>query len=107
MTDSNITPLHPDPVETLKGKFRDGWSVVVEGRQIPRLVLRDHGDHVSFSLDGRFRLDVPRELAHPVASFVANAMAIGAGYPWFGADTKDRPFAPRLTQLGGDPETET
>ena len=105
MTDDNVTQLHPDPIESLKGIPRDGWTVVVEGREIPRLVLRDHGgDHVSFTLDGRFGLDVPRDLAHPVASFVANAMAIGAGYPWLGAETKDRPFAPRLMQLGGDPD---
>jgi hypothetical protein len=68
-------------------------EVMVDGRLIPNLECRRDGDTITFLLDRRFALDVPIDLAIPVASFVANAMAIGAGYPWHGAESKSAPFA--------------
>lgn len=74
-------------------------TVIVDGRAIPRLRMLRKGDMVSFTLDGRFGLDVPKEHATSVAWFVANAMAIGEGYPWLGAESKSRPFAPKCMEI--------
>jgi hypothetical protein len=83
-------------------------AVIIEGRAIPKLLMLRRGDTVNFTLDGRFGLEVPKEHAIPVAHFIANAMAIGAGYPWHGADSNSRPFAtpciPIEFPTKGDPQ---
>lgn len=103
MADDNIVKFPPrDAPEFLVGPFRE-WRVVVDGRMIPGLTgCRDGDDRTCLVLDHRFGLTVPNEYAYGVASFVANALAIGAGYPWYGAETKDRPFAARSMQFGPD-----
>lgn len=81
--------------EWIVGPFEE-YRVIVDGRMIPRLgaVRQDDGGVVLF-LDNRFMLRVPEEgLAYQVAAFVANALAIGEGYPFAGAESKSRPFAP-------------
>ncbi len=74
-------------------------EVMIDGRLIPNLECRRDGDIITFVLDRRFALDVPIDLAIPVASFVANAMAIGAGYPWHGAESKSVPFAMKCMEI--------
>lgn len=82
-------------------------EVSVDGRIIPRLECRRDGEIITFVLDRRFAIDVPHTLAIPFAYFVANALAIGAGYPWCGAESRDMPFAPKaMCVTGGLPGQE-
>jgi hypothetical protein len=82
------------------GPERRGNSVIVEGRRIPHLTCFEHPESISFVLDGRWQINVPREMATTVAWFVANAMAVGEGYAFLGSETKGRPFAPQVHCLG-------
>jgi hypothetical protein len=102
MTDNIVKlPDPPKPPEWMIGPFEE-WRVVIEGREIPKLQARKFESRpgtVSFLLDHRFGLDVPEELAYQVAWYVANAMAIGAGYAYLGADEKFKPFAVKLNAI--------
>ena len=73
--------------------------VVIEGRLIPNLTARRDGDSVTLVVDDRLSVTIPSDVAYQVAWLVANAMAIGAGYPSLSAETKDRPFAPQARGL--------
>ncbi len=102
MTEDNVVKL-PDPPkspEWIVGPFEE-YRVVIHGRMIPDLTaLRLKGGGVMLSLDHRFLIEIPDEgLAYQVAAFVANALAIGSGYPFSGAETKERPFAPKAIAI--------
>ncbi len=102
MSDDNVVQLPPltEPPEWIIGPF-ESWRVVIDGRMIPRLnAFRQTDGRVTLILDGRFLLDLPSDgIARRVADFVANALAIGAGYPWMGADGKEMPFAPKVSEV--------
>lgn len=100
----NVTTLGADDkrrseseslVQSMFGAEQSGSILIVDGRAIPDITIREEGDEICFVLDQRLAFNFPRELAHQAAAFAANAMAIGAGYPWLGADSKTQPFAPR------------
>lgn len=76
--------------------------VLVHGRVIPKLTAIRRNGTVVFTLDQRFGLEVPDEFALPVAAFVAQAMAIGAGYPSASAESRDKPFAPQVGRMEAD-----
>lgn len=78
---------------------RGGQCIIVEGRKIPHLTGYEKEGETWLTIDERFTIPVPTELAVQVAWFVANAMAVAAGYSHLGAETKDRPFAPRVQQI--------
>ncbi len=87
-------------VKSLFGAITDAATCVVEGRQIPRLMIREREDgQIELILDRRFAIDVPPTLAPQVAWLVANALAIGEGYTHLGAETKDSSFAPKVMTL--------
>lgn len=94
---------HSDPAlmcDGMKGVKMSGYAVVVEGRSIPRLTMRDHSsDKITLILDGRFAIDVPKEHAQPFAWMIANALAIGEGYAFLGSENKEKPFAPQVARL--------
>jgi len=97
----NVTELkQPKPLDPLVGPFAPQYRVIVDGRAIPKLTGFRDGDLTALVLDGRLSISVPPELAHQVAWFAANAMAIGAGYSHLGAETKDQPFAPQCVEIG-------
>lgn len=101
--DDNVSQFpKKEPLDPLVGPF-EYYKIVVEGRAIPGLSGYHDGDMVGLVLDHRLSISVPRELAHQVAWFAANAMAIGAGYSHLGAESKDRPFAPQCIELGEVP----
>ena len=106
MGDANVTdfPNSSDPIRAMKGPQQSGYQVIVEGRAIPKLTMIDDGPVISLILDGRFCVPVPRDLAPQVAWLVANALAIGEGYPFLGSASKERPFAPEVRGivLGGE-----
>lgn len=93
-TDDNIIQLpREEPPDLLVGPFQE-WRVQVEGKIIPRLTGFREGDRVWLVVDHRHAASFSKEDAYGAATLIAQAMAIGEGYPWFGAETKDMPFAP-------------
>jgi hypothetical protein len=58
------------------------FPLVVNGWTVPHLEAQNKRDGgVYVSLDNRFGLDLPDELAGPVLSFMANVVAVAMGYP--------------------------
>lgn len=102
MDENNVVNLPPrkEPPDLLIGPF-EVWKVSVEGRIIPGLTGHPDGNRIALVVDGRFSASFPKELAHDAAWLIAQALAIGAGYPSLGAETKGRPFAPIGCQVGG------
>lgn len=102
MTD-NVTKF-PEPEKApplLVGPFQE-WRVMVQGRLIPLLTGYKHEDgRVSLTLDHRMGADFPNEeIAAQAAWMIANALAIGQGYPSMMGLSKDRPFASQGFQVG-------
>lgn len=93
----NITQLHQEP-QWIIGPF-ETYHVVINGRLIPNLTARRRGEKTSITVDGRITITVPNETAYQVAAFAADVLAIGAGYSHAGAESKDRPFAPRVAEI--------
>lgn len=97
MSEDNVTPFPAKPL-TLQfiGPFHE-WRVSFDGRMIPLLSGKQTPDgRVHLCLDHRFGAEFStHEDAHQAVYLIANAMAIGAGYPSMYAETKDRPFAPQ------------
>lgn len=92
----NITPF-PKPQEQpdlLIGPFKE-WRVQVEGRIIPNLTGFHDGDKIALVVDKRFSASFAPDDARQAAWLIAQALAIGAGYPSLGATSKDIPFAPK------------
>ncbi len=94
-----------DRPQLLFGPF-ETWSVIVSGREIPRLTGRRTEDgRINLIVDGRF-MGGPfsEEDAEQAAHLIAQALAIGAGYSNLEADAPGRPFAHIITHLGEMPE---
>lgn len=89
----------PAKQEWLIGPF-EYHAVVIEGRRIPRLTAHRTPDGINLIVDDRFCVLLPEDVAADVAWLVANALAVGAGYPCLSAENKDRPFAPKVFQVG-------
>lgn len=89
--------------EFMIGPFEE-YRVVLEGKLIPKLTARHEGDEIALILDHRLSISVPAARAYDIAWFVAESMAIGAGYPCFAADKKNEAFAVNCTQLEIVPE---
>lgn len=103
MTDDNVTPF-PEPPGLPEWILppMEVRHIVLEGRLIPKLTAYKREDgSVSLTLDGRYGLDCADDgIAYVTACFVANAMAIGAGFACFTADDKFKPFAPFCNRIG-------
>ena len=99
----NVTPFKkiPEPIDPLIGPF-SYHGVVVEGRLVPFMTGFYDGDSIALVVDGRFSISVPRDLAYQVAWLCAEAIAVASGYSHLGAENKDKPFAPTVSQIKGD-----
>ena len=97
---SNVVDLPPPTgrPSLLVGPF-EYHAVVVDGRRVPGLTGFPDGDGIALVVDGRFSATFPTELAYQAAWLIAEAMAIAHGYPHFGATSKDRPFAPQMSEI--------
>lgn len=81
----NVEPLSfPADVDAvvaaMTGPARGGNHVIIDGRIVPNLWMRDAGAHIEFVLDNRVMFRFPREWAYLAASFAFDAMAVGAGF---------------------------
>ena len=104
MSDDNVTqfPKPTDKVpEILIGPFEE-YRVVVDGRKIPKLTGHREADgKIWLTVDHRLTSYFSTEEdAYQAAILAANAMAVGAGYPFYGADNKEMPFAPPFSCIG-------
>jgi hypothetical protein len=99
---TNVVDFPKQEIPDMKGPERTGYSVIIDNRKIPKLHMYDRGDSVEFILDGRLAFEFPSDLAYHAATFAANAMAIGAGFAFLGAETKERPFAPQCFGISLD-----
>jgi hypothetical protein len=98
-------PKGENTTELLVGPF-EYWAVIVRGRNIPKLTGRHTSDSgINFIVDGRF-MGGPfyGEDANQVAWLLAQALAVGAGYSNFEADSKGMRFASEMVHLGPMPE---
>jgi hypothetical protein len=67
----------------------DEYRVTVNGYQVPDLQARRVNGLIYLSLSNNLSCDIPDdERALPVIQFIANAMAIAAGYSCFGAGSR-------------------
>lgn len=83
------------------GPFQE-TRVVVNGRQVPFLTASHMGPSVSLTLDHRFGLDLPVELAENVTAFIANCIAVAMGFachPSGDAEPVPNPVFPRLMEI--------
>lgn len=94
-------PDSTDPIARMKGAASLGTTVIIEGRAIPKLTMVEVGDGISLTLDNRFNVVVPRNLAYQVAWIIGQSLAIGSGYPSLSAPTKEQPFAPEVFFIDG------
>lgn len=80
-------------------------SALAEGHCIPKFKIREWDNQIEIMLDERWIYQFPDlSIARLALTMAANAMAIGEGYPWLGAPTKDRPFAPKVIGLSELPK---
>lgn len=96
----------PSPVLDL-GPASAGRQVIVDGRAIPKMRAIERGNEFEIILDGRFGYLVPADLSKLFATAMAQAMAIGAGYPNLAAESREAPFAPEIARIDLAPERET
>jgi hypothetical protein len=100
MTDNVVKmPQPPEPPELLVGPFKE-WRVRVDGRMIPKLTgSHEENGRVFLVVDNRYGASFAKEDAYQAAWLIAQAMAIGAGYPHLGAESKAMPFAPLGSEI--------
>lgn len=79
--------------ELLVGPFEE-YRLMIDGRFVPGLSGFREGEKVWLTVDRRFSQPFDsEEAARNAAVLIAQASAIAHGYPHFGAETKDHPFA--------------
>lgn len=97
-------PIDPNAAAEamLVGPF-ETYRIVVDGRCIPHLTAFRDGDKIALVVDDRFSHSFNKADAYQAAWLIGNALAVGAGYSHIGAETKEQPFAPIMSQmnLGG------
>lgn len=108
MSDEVLT--FPKPYATTQfQEWHEGMRVIHEERRVPHLRAFQTGPTMwSLVLDGRFGIDGTEEECKKWVWFVANAMAVAAGYSCFGEESGPiNPFKPgRLVGIEM-PEKET
>lgn len=93
-----------ESVQRLLGPNNTGSALVVDGVIVPDIAIHDRGDDgVTLTLDRRYLIDLPLEYAGTVTWFLANAMAVAAGYPCIGGEKIDR-YGSRCNQLSELPK---
>lgn len=96
-----MSDISPGYGVTFVGPFQPEHKVLVDGLHISHLsaIPIEDGAKILLSLDGRFLIDgTPEEVAKWVR-FIANAMAVSAGYAYFGSEKKHERFATPMSAL--------
>lgn len=83
------------PYESI-GPFEE-YRITCDGYRVPHLTGRVVENVMHLRLDNSCALDIPEEHANAVIWFIANALAVGAGYSCFGENSeKVNPFNRRM-----------
>lgn len=93
-----------DKPDFLIGPFEE-MRVIVEGRQMPLLTAFREGGKFWLVCDHRFAcgpFDTEAQ-AYQAAMLAGQCMAVTAGYAHLGAETKERPFAPKSQGISTEP----
>lgn len=95
------TDISPGYGVTFVGPFQPEHRVIVEGRCIPHLsaIPINDGASILLSLDHRFIIEGTPEEVAKWAHFIANAMAVAAGFSHLGAEKKYEIFAPLTSAI--------
>ena len=87
----------------IHGPFQEYFMVTIEGYMVPYIKIRKLSDSIELSLDDRFCVTIKNDDADAILWFIANAMAISAGFTSFGEHSKRaEPFRRRLIGLSND-----
>lgn len=63
--------------------------IIIDGYEVPNITVYDHGETWGLTLDRRFGApSIPKDDALPILWFIANAMAVAAGYTSFGEHSR-------------------
>lgn len=85
------------------GPFGEHYRVTVDGYEVPHLTALPTNPQKTewhISLDGRYSLELSEERLHDVLWFVANAMAVAAGFTSHGENSiPANPYHRRLIGL--------
>jgi hypothetical protein len=93
------------PLDPLLPQVKQASPVVVEGRKIPGLTgYRLPDGDLCLIVDERFSVEVPDALGYQIAWIVAQALAVGAGYPSLSAEKRESPFATQVAMLSALPQ---
>lgn len=94
----NVTHLpQRDLIAEMKGADLGGNTVIMDGREVPGLVMYDNGDEIEFVLDHRMAVAFPRAQAWNAVALAFAAMAFGAGCDPL--NFQPRPFAKTIVSL--------
>jgi hypothetical protein len=79
----------------------DTYRVTVNGYRVPYISAVRHDGLISLTLDERFGCDIADDdQATPIIDFIANAMAVAAGYSCFGENSQElNPYRRRSVAL--------
>ena len=90
------TMVTPERTLSVRSMTNDGGEITIPYLSWGREADRGDGLPTSLILDGRLMYDIPddltREQIEDIAEFVANAIAIGAGYPSIYYTKRKMPF---------------
>lgn len=107
MSEDKITEIPTQQNKNLKDLFfapvDPSWhKICIEGKIIPKMLGREHDGKYEILFDDRctFIFDT-LGAAHTACSMAAAALAVGEGYSWFNASSKDHPFAPTVCMIDG------
>lgn len=93
---------------TCVGPFLEEYRLEVDGFRVPYLTAHPTNPQQTkwdVVLDERFGLDLDVEQLQDVVPFIANAMAVAAGYTSHGENCQPQnPFHVRMMRLDGLPE---
>lgn len=88
---------------TCVGPFLEEYQLEVDGFKVPYLTAHPTNPQMTkwdIVLDGRFGLDLDTEQLQDVIPFIANAMAVAAGYSSHGENCQPlNPFHVRMMRL--------
>lgn len=107
MSDLNIPDgVGPAYGVELVGPFVAEWKVTCNGYRVPNLSAipfeaEDGTDMVNLCLDERFLIEATKYEAQKWIPFIANCMAVAAGYSAFGENSRHNPnpFQVKMTGL--------
>lgn len=83
------------------GPFTEEWRISIDGYRVPNItaIVREDGN-IMLALDHRFLIEGTPEECAKWLWFVANAMAIGAGYSCFGENSVKDPNPFKVGMMG-------